>query len=213
MVATLGTAGLVSGLLLVGAYELTLPRITENRARALREAVYQVLPGASAMQRLESSPDGLVTADEGDGEAVFGGYTVDGGLVGYAIPARGSGFQDTISLLYGFDPTRDRVVGMAVLESRETPGLGDKIYKDAAFVSAFADLDVDPSVVVVQRGKKVADNEVEAITGATISSKSVVAIINAGNAQWRDQLRGAAPALQPPTPDSPSPEPSAPEAP
>ena len=63
-----------------------------------------------------------------------------GALVGFAIPAEGAGFQDTIKLIYGFDAASHRVVGMGVLESRETPGLGDKIAKDADFLASFRDL-------------------------------------------------------------------------
>ncbi|MEW8139698.1 MAG: FMN-binding protein, partial [Candidatus Thiodiazotropha endolucinida] len=96
----------------------------------------------------------------------------------------GPGFQDTIRLLYGYQPKQRKVVGMEILESRETPGLGDKIYKDAEFVSNFDALSVEPEIVTVKRGAKAAPNEVDAITGATISSKAVVRIINQANQQW-----------------------------
>ncbi len=65
---------------------------------------------------------------------------------------------------------------MEILDSRETPGLGDKIYKDAAFVANFASLSVDPEIVAVKKGNKSAPNQIDAITGATISSKAVVKI-------------------------------------
>ena len=88
---------------------------------------------------------------------------------------------------------------MEILDSRETPGLGDKIYKDAVFVANFSNLVADPEIVTVKKGTRSAPNEVDAITGATISSKAVVRIINEGQARWRDKL--PAPGQEPPLPD------------
>jgi hypothetical protein len=48
-----------------------------------------------------------------------------------------AGFQDVILVMFGFDPEAGRVLGMRMLESKETPGLGDKIFKDEAFVAQF----------------------------------------------------------------------------
>jgi electron transport complex protein RnfG len=85
---------------------------------------------------------------------------------------------------------------MAVLESRETPGLGDKIYKDADFVASFDGLAVDPEIRAVKKGKKAASNEIDAITGATISSKAVVRIMNEANARWLERLPASRDASQ-----------------
>ncbi len=57
----------------------------------------------------------------------------------------------------------------------------------ARFVSNFSDLRVTPEVVVVKRGRT-SDNQVDAISGATISSNAVVKIINESNARWLDRL-------------------------
>ena len=88
---------------------------------------------------------------------------------------------------------------MEILESRETPGLGDKIYKDMAFVGNFTELSIDPTIVVVKKNTRSQPNEVDAITGATISSKAVVRIINETQAIWSDRLppSGAEPPLAP----------------
>jgi len=117
-------------------------------------------------------------------------------FVGYAMPAAGPGFQDTIAILYGYKPGEKLVVGMEVLESRETPGLGDKIYKDAEFVGAFSALSIEPEIVAVKKGTKSKPNEIDAITGATISSKAVVRIINEAHTAWSAQL--PAPGAEPP---------------
>jgi electron transport complex protein RnfG len=192
MLATLGIAGMCSGIALVGIYLVTSPRIERNRAEALEAAIYRVLPGARTRKAFVVR-EGRLAPFEGLGdtlpkeEAVYAGYDNAGAPVGFAIPAEGPGFQDTIKLIYGYDPARERVVGMEVLESRETPGLGDKIIKDDDFVANFGDLSVTPEVVVVKKGRT-RDNEVDAISGATISSHAVVRIINNANERWLDRL-------------------------
>ena len=190
LVATLTVAGMISGLALAGVYQLTAPIIAENDAKALRAAVYKVVPGSTQMQRLTLRDGALMVVgeeEEVETPVVYGAYDESGRFVGYAIEGAGPGFQDTIKLLYGYDPATKQVIGMEVLESRETPGLGDKIFKDAAFRANFTALAADPAIVVVKDGKDRA-NEVDAITGATISSKAVVKIINAGNEAWLETL-------------------------
>ena len=190
LVLTLAIAGLVSGIAIIGIYEATLPTITENKARELREAVFKVLPGVSKMQALVYRDGELVVveAPDKDEPVVYGGYDEQGDFVGYAMPAAGPGFQDTIAILYGYKPGEKLVVGMEVLESRETPGLGDKIYKDAVFVGGFSALSVEPEIVAVKKGTKSGANEIDAITGATISSKAVVRIINEAHTAWTGKL-------------------------
>ena len=195
---TLAIAGLVSGVAIIGIYESTLPTITANKARELREAVFKVLPGVSRMQALVYR-DGriiVVPVPEKDEPVVYGGYDEQGDFVGYAMPGAGPGFQDTIALLYGYLPGKKQVVGMEILESRETPGLGDKIYKDADFVAEFDALSVEPEIVAVKKGTSTQPNHVDAITGATISAKAVVRIINETHVAWVEQL--PAPGTEPP---------------
>ena len=55
-------------------------------------------------------------------------------------------------------------------------------------MASFDDLSIDPQVVAVKKGSKAAANEIDAITGATISSKAVVRIINQANARWHQRL-------------------------
>jgi electron transport complex protein RnfG len=201
LVATLTVAGLLSGVAIVGTWQITRPAILAHQAAALRAAVFEVVPGSTGLQRLEWR-DGALVAAEGTGddeevEVVYGAYGEDGALLGYALPAAGAGFQDTISMLLGYDADGRKIVGMRVLESRETPGLGDKIVKDDRFVHAFDALPIDPALAVVGKGKKSAPYEVEAITGATISSKAVVRIASRSTEQWADRLpvAAAAPAM------------------
>jgi electron transport complex protein RnfG len=195
MMVTLGIAGMCSGLAIVGIFLITQPMIERNRAAALEAAIYRVLEGAKTraafvlregkLSRFESPTNSLPKE-----EAVYAAYDEAGALVGFAVPAEGPGYQDTIKLLYGYNVERRRVVGMEVLESRETPGLGDKIIKDMNFVGNFRDLAVEPEIAAVKGGRS-AENEVDAISGATISSVAVCNIINAANSRWLERLHEA----------------------
>jgi len=74
---------------------------------------------------------------------------------------------------------------MKVLDSKETPGLGDKIYKDKAFVEQFFKGPATPLKGVKIGAGKGLPNEVDTITGATISSTAVINIINHGLQEWQ----------------------------
>ncbi len=205
LIAALSIAGFLSGIIIIAVYLATFDTIAENKARELREAVFRVLPGVTRMQKLRFDGEALVVMPDDakdDENTIYGGYDDAGRFIGYAIANGGPGFQDTIRVLYGYQPVGRKVVGMWILESRETPGLGDKIYKDAAFVANFDDLAIDPQIVTVKKGTKSAANEIDAITGATISSKAVVRIMNEAHAVWDQRLPSLAPRLKPQQPES-----------
>ncbi|HHB92923.1 MAG TPA: FMN-binding protein [Thioploca sp.] len=190
LILTLAIAGLISGIAIIAIYKATLPTITAYKAKILREAVFKVLPGVTKIQKLQYINNKFQPIDskENSSEIIYAGYDSKDNLIGYAISASGSGFQDTIQILYGYIPQNNLIVGMEVLDSRETPGLGDKIYKDTDFKANFKSLKVKPAIVLVKNGMKSASNEVDSITGATISSKAVIKIINKSNSKWLDRI-------------------------
>jgi electron transport complex protein RnfG len=181
LIATLGGFGALSGLLLVIVFVLTQPAIQAYKAAVLKAAINEVLGEPDRYDTLyvvddaivDAAPDG---ADPEQLEAVYLGYR-DGRPVGFAVRAAGPGFQDTISMIVGYDPSTSQVLGMKVLESKETPGLGDKIFKDLAFVAEFAGVDV-PLVGVKTGSETGQGGEVVMITGATISSRAIIKAIN-----------------------------------
>ncbi len=197
LIGTLAIAGLVSGVIIIAIYLATFETIKENKARELREAVFRVLPNVTKMQKLLLKEGKLEVSykEEKGEEPIYAGYDGNNKFMGYAIPSDGPGFADTISVLYGYSPSDRKVIGMWILASRETPGLGDKIYKDAAFVANFDNLAIEPPIVATKKGKS-KPNEIDAITGATISSVAVARIINKGNDYWVSRLPepGAEPA-------------------
>ena len=151
-------------------------------AAVLREAVQEVLADPARYDTLYVVGAAItgsipVDADPRGFEKVYLGYDDAGTPVGFAIPGAEPGFQDLIRLLFGYDPRSNRVIGMRILESKETPGLGDKIEKDAAFVAAFERVTAPIQGVKVGRGQG-DEHEIDMITGATISSRTVIAIIN-----------------------------------
>ncbi len=190
LIGTLAVAGLFSGIIIIAIYLATFETIKENKARELREAVFRVLPNVTKMQKLLYKDGELVVSykEEKGEEPIYAGYDENNNFMGYAIPSDGPGFADTISVLYGYRPSDRKVIGMWILASRETPGLGDKIYKDAEFVANFDNLSIDPTIATVKKGKKTKPNEVDTITGATISAVAVVKIINKGNEYWLPKL-------------------------
>ena len=181
LLTTLGVGGAVAGLLLVIAFGLTLPRIEANRARARDLAVKEVLKAPERYDTLyvvgrtlvQKPPEGV---DPKKLEQVYLGYGPGNQRIGFAIVAGAAGFQDVIQLIFGYDPKTRQLLGMKVLESKETPGLGDRIEKDQAFVSQFVGARVP--LLGVKKGKRSGPREVDMITGATISSKAVIRIIN-----------------------------------
>ena len=188
--------GLLCGLLIVTVYQVTLPVIKRNEAAALERAIFQVLPDArvSATFRLEEddSFEKLEGPTEG-GRLVYAGYDEAGQLVGLAIEAQGMGYADVIRVLYGYSFTQDAIVGIRVLASKETPGLGDRIETDESFLENFVRLDASLTpdgaglanpIVLVKPGEKTNPWEVDGITGATISSDTIANMLNRSASFW-----------------------------
>lgn len=196
LILTLGIAGFFSGLLLVGVYLSTLPAIQQHRAESLRKAIFQVLPGCTEYQTLELRDGQLAAvqeAEQGSSEGevaprVYAGYNAAGEFIGFAIQGEEPGFQDLIGAIFGYQPEEKVIIGFEVLESKETPGLGDKIMKDEDWLANFDALQVEPAIEVVKKGQGQRPNQVEAITGATISSKAVVRLLEKELVEWRSVL-------------------------
>lgn len=186
LILSMAIAGFISGFIIIAIYIATFETIKENKARELQVAVFKVLPGVSKMQKLHFQENNLVVVniDGIDDEMIFAGFDQQGNFIGYAIQGSGSGFQDTIALLYGYQHHQQIVTGMEILDSRETPGLGDKIFKDMDFVNEFKKLSIAADLKAVKKGTKSKETEIDSITGATISSKAVVKIMNKAQKKW-----------------------------
>ena len=131
-------------------------------------------------------------------QLVYAGYDDAQQLVGLAVEAQGMGYQDVIALIYGYSFAEQAIIGIQVLESKETPGLGDKIETDPAFLENFQGLDVsvrgDGSalanpIVPVKHGEKTQPWEVDGITGATISSVAIANLLDRSAQYWVPNIR------------------------
>lgn len=182
MVRTLAGIALISGCLLSLVYQMTSERIARNTEARVRNAVLELLPGATRQKTFEFT--GINETGTEMPFTVYAGYDIEGKFVGVALEASDQGgYGGEIRLLYGYLPDKEQIIGMKVLLSKETPGLGDKIKTDEAFQANFSALQVplnnDKStlahtLVYAKPDSGGSPGEIEGISGATISSKAVV---------------------------------------
>lgn len=190
MIRTLTLIATISGLLVVLVFELTRPVIAENQRIAVEKAIFQVIPAAVQWQEYRLSKEKLLSVDENKaatGISIYAGFDQKGQLAGIATEAAAQGYADTIRLLYGYNPECECITGIKILKSAETPGLGDKIFKDLDFIANFealqARLNSDQSalqnaIVTVKHGKKTQAWQIDAISGATVSSRTIGKALN-----------------------------------
>ncbi|NNF22759.1 MAG: FMN-binding protein [Saprospiraceae bacterium] len=171
--------------------------IIANKEAAIQKAIFNVLPECDSFSIMELKNNVLTEKsilDDGKEEEdksrqfIYAGYDSENELIGFAIPGDQAGFQDIISAMFGYDAVQQTIIGFEVLESKETPGLGDKIFKDAEFKNNFIRLETKPEVLFAKKGEKVKENEVEGITGATISSKAVVELLKNNLNMWQSRI-------------------------
>jgi electron transport complex protein RnfG len=117
-------------------------------------------------------------------EKVYLGYDAGGKRIGFALSAAENGFQDLVTLMFGYDATAHKLIAMKVIGNKETPGLGNKIETDSGFVNGFVNAVAPINGVKKDRGKST-PNDVVMITGATISSRAVIRIIDNAIARWQ----------------------------
>ncbi len=200
LVATLAIAGALAGLLIVTVNQHTKPIIDKYKAEQLQIAVYEVLPGVERYNTFYLVDNELSltlpeNAKESEYKRIYVGYDASSQVSGVAISRGEPGFQDIVQVIFGFDPASGKLSGMKILDSKETPGLGDKIFKDMAFVEQFFAGPETPLKGVKIGAGKGRPNEIDMITGATISSKVVIGIINHALEEWQPVLdKGIPPA-------------------
>ena len=166
MVSVLTVIGIISGASLAFVYNYANPRIEKNQKIKTEKTIFEIFP------------EGKKYTDESiKGESVFKVIDEKGKLLGYAFVASGNGYQGTITMMAGIKPDLKTLVGIEILDSQETPGLGQEIATDK-FKTQFDNLTVLPEIEYVKNAKPTKPNEIEAITGATISSRAVVSILN-----------------------------------
>lgn len=194
MIRTLGLISMICGLIIVGAYQGTYSAVQENKRIAVERAVFKVVPAAKSIVEYFALADGNIekvgagntasSAAPAGAVKFYAGYDEAGKLSGIAAEGAAKGYADFVRILFAWDPVKNQVTGFSVVSSRETPGIGDKIVVDKDFLANFP-LEAKPAekiltheIRTVKHGSKTNPWEIDAIAGATITSRAVGKAIN-----------------------------------
>lgn len=151
------------GSALAGIYLAVADKIDENKLNETLSQIPALVPGATGGE-----------AANLPGCTAFKA-TKDGKIVGWVLPASGGGFADVIELLIGVNASATEITGLYVLGQKETPGLGNKIIEEV-WRKQFTGKPTSSPLTVVKLPPS--GNEIQAVTGATISSDAVCHITN-----------------------------------
>lgn len=186
---------LVAGLALSAVNEITKAPIAKAEEQARLEAYQTVYPGAE----LETPAD-IDTMLEGAQAAVeaagLSGCTVsdilyangeNGERVGYIIAAVSpNGYGGDVSVAIGIEAASDTITGFSVLLNSETAGLGARCTEDE-FTAQFAGKEATSIEYV--KGGGAAGNQIDAISGATVTTNAVTEAVNSALAVYNSLLK------------------------
>lgn len=185
---------LVLGFILGMVYDITKGPIDKVNEEAKIAAYQQVFADADKFEALDFDKDeaNQIIADGGFKDIVNDIQTAldkSGNPLGYVITVTAKdGSQGAITFSVGIQ-NDGTVNGYSITDIAETPGLGMKA-EEEAFYSQFQNKLVDAFTVVKQT--PAADNEIEAITGSTITSKAMANGCNAAILYFQTKLQGGA---------------------
>ena len=148
---------------LAGVNSITKPVIDQLNAEKTQKAIEAVLPGGFQEELTSFDSQGGLVSRVYKGEA------------GYALEVLPSGFDNTITMMVGVD-LEGKVLGISIVSHTETAGLGAVAAADTAAGEAFRNqfVDASGSVAVSKDG-----GDLDAITGATITSRAICVGVNA----------------------------------
>lgn len=138
--------------------DITKPIIEEATRVAQEKARMELLPDATGFTQAEGISVDNVSAI----------YVADNG-VGAVITATAKGYGGTMTVMVGFNAD-GTIRQIKVTENQETKGIGSKVAGDPAFWARFEGLEAKPLVL---------NEDVDALSGATVSSKALTAAVNA----------------------------------
>jgi electron transport complex protein RnfG len=150
---------------------LSRDKIIENQKKAINQAILTIMPEAQEIKK----EDGLYKI-----------FDKNKRLTGYIFLAQGQGYQGTIKIICGISPSLDELLGIEIIESQETPGLGARI-NEGWFKEQFKNLNLKNKIEYTKR-EVTESSQIQAITGATVSSRSVVGIVNKKVEELRNTL-------------------------
>ena len=176
---------LVSGLCLGFVYDITKGPIEQATIDKNNRTYQEVLAAASSFQEIEGSSEKIAELAASGELAGFGGVAIEsvltgsdagGTTVGYVVNSLSNdSYGGAVKISVGFDAD-GTITGVGIREINDTPGLGLKA-KDAKFKDQYIGKNVE-SLAVTKTGAS-ADNEIDAISGATVTSNAVTNAVNA----------------------------------
>jgi electron transport complex protein RnfG len=146
---------LVSGAIIAATYFITAPVAVKTAAKIKTDSMKSLVTDAQTFNPVKNKKEWF-SAEK------------DGKIIAYVVPAESKGYAGAIKMLVSVSP-QGKIINFDILESKETPGLGDNANKDP-FKKQFKGKPAK-DLLVVKDATKV-DN-IQAMTGATISSKAV----------------------------------------
>ena len=169
----------VAALVLGVTNNITAPVIEERNIQASNEARKIVLSETDEFKELDGMNSDIVLE-------VYEGIK-DGQVIGYTIKTSSKGYGGAIELMVGISKD-GKITGVEIGNHSETPGLGSKA-TEPMFKNQYVDKDVLNSLLVV-KGSTNNDNEISAISGATITSNGVTNGVNAAMKIYNEKLSG-----------------------
>lgn len=160
----------LAAVLLAATFVPTQAQLKILQEEQQTQALKAVLPAAASFDPVYGDK---LDADGNPVALYFRGVDSSGNIVGYAFRTTQPGAQGLIELLGGVSADFQTVTGMEVMSHSETPGLGAKIV-EPGFKAQFLNLPVADLSLSKDGGK------VDAISGATISSTTVVNALHMG---------------------------------
>ena len=173
---TLFAVTAITGFILGVVHDITLEPIRVTQENLKTEALKGALPEADAFSPVELAGGAeSIIKDVQEGTA--------GGIVsGYCITVTPRGYAGPVELIAGI--TNDgNLRAIRILNQSETPGLGAKAAREE-FYEQFKEADE----IKVVKTKPVSPGEIQAISGATITSNGVANGVNTALAYWRENL-------------------------
>ncbi|MEJ5273321.1 MAG: RnfABCDGE type electron transport complex subunit G [Spirochaetota bacterium] len=171
MIIALTIVSLIAGFALAFSYEFFKVKIADNAVKALNESISAVIPGAVSKELIPSNEFTIYKVYDKPLDQQ------DKVLLGYAIVTYASGYQGSIKILLSVTPDFTKIITFRVLEHSETPGLGGNIV-NSDFISQYEGLSTEKEIKVIKGPSVKENNEISAISGATISSKAVTKALN-----------------------------------
>lgn len=182
-----GILGVVCSLLLAGASETLKPYQEANKKAEEAFNILRVLgvpfeEDASAKELVALAATTVIRETRGDLK-LFRYVSSDGGVKAVAVSFAGQGLWGPIKGFLALEPDMRTIRGITFHEQEETPGLGGEIgaewFRSQFVGKSIVDEEGRPGIRIVT--KKPADgiNEVDAITGATMTCRKVEAMVNA----------------------------------